>query len=141
MKKLLALVLAATMALSLMACGGGNTDKQDAPSQDTTTQTSEPTTPESEVFHLGDTVTFDDIELTLTRFEFGDILDNSTSYKGAINEDYLLPITDEVAREAYRKNTDYQLKIVPNLATYEATEGHIMVAFSFEVKSNSKTAL
>ena len=69
MKKLLALMLAAALALSLVACGGGG-----AEDNNTTPSGGEDSTPENEAFHLGDTVTTDDIELTLTGFEYGEWL-------------------------------------------------------------------
>ncbi len=153
MKKLLALMLAAALALSLAACGGGggtedsNTSSGgngDATSTDTPSGGGEDSTPESEVFHLGDTVTTDDIEITLIRVESGTTLYNNVATNNVRDEYYLRPtslLTDEEL-EAQKRQDEYIQKhygVTPT--SYEADDGRILVAFAFEVKSISKTAL
>ncbi len=151
MKKLLALILAAALALSLVACGGGSgagdtntssTGNGDTTSTGTPSGGGEDSTPDEtsssdgQVFHLGDTVTTGDLELTLTKFEYGEILDNTSATNNIRNENYLLPLPDdEIGRyEALKQYT-------PGAITYEASDGHILISFAIEVKSFSKTAL
>ena len=141
MKKLFALRLASALALSLAACGGGAGDS---------TSTSKPSgggedsTPENEVFYLGDTVTTDDIEITLIRVESGDTLYNNVATDNVRDEYYLRPtslLTNEEL-EAHKRQEEYIQKhygVTPT--SYEADDGRILVAFAFEVKSISKTAL
>ena len=141
MKKLFALILASALALSLAACGGGAGDS---------TSTSKPSgggedsTPENEVFYLGDTVTTDDIEITLIRVESGDTLYNNVATDNVRDEYYLRPtslLTNEEL-EAHKRQEEYIQKhygVTPT--SYEADDGRILVAFAFEVKSISKTAL
>ena len=112
MKKLLALMLAAALALSLVACGGnsgaednnkpsggnGDTTSTDTPSgggEDSTPPTDAETTPPEEEHDienqiaLNDTKTTENFEVTLTRVEFADSLTNIKN-----SEDYLLPATE-----------------------------------------------
>ena len=123
MKNPLALMLAAALALYLVDCGGGG----GAGDNNTTPSGGEDSTPENEAFHLGDTVTTDDIELTLTGFEYGEWLSCSLAIDDVQNDNFLLPPADG-------RDLTYTLK-------QEATEGHILITFSFEVKSFSKTTL
>ena len=153
MKKTLALILTAALVLSLAACGGSggtedsntsDTGNGDTTSTDTPSGGGEDSTPENEVFHLGDTVTTDDIEITLIRVESGDILYNNVATDNVRDEYYLRPtslLTDEEL-EAKKWQDEYiQKHYGVSPITYEADDGRILVAFAFEVKSISKTAL
>ena len=147
MKKTLALILIAALTLSLAACGGSNGKENNNTSSTGNTTSSgggEDSTPENEVFHLGDTVTTDDIEITLIRVESGDILYNNVATDNVRDEYYLRPtslLTDEEL-EAKKWQDEYiQKHYGVSPITYEADDGRILVAFAFEVKSISKTAL
>lgn len=156
MKKLLALMLAAALALSLVACGGGSgaednndtstpsTGNGDTTSNDTPSGGGEDSTPESKVFHLGDTVTTDDIEITLIRVESDTTLYNNVATNNVRDEYYLRPtslLTSEELEEHKRQEEYIQKNYGVSPTSYEADDGRILVAFSFEVKSISKTAL
>ena len=153
MKKLLALILAAALALSLVACGGdsgtGDTNTPSGGNGDTTgTDTpsggGEDSTLESEVFHLGDTVTTDDIEITLIRVESGSALYGSLARNNVRNEYFLRPtslLTDGELEAREREIEEFIKKYGIPPVKYEADDGRILVAFAFEVKSISKTAL
>lgn len=130
MKKLLALMLAAALALSLAACGGdsgagdtntpgtgnGDTTGTDAPSGGGGDSTSDENT-EPEYLQIGDTFKDEHVEITLTDFEFGAYLDNSTGPVGQINMDYLLPI------DVYKSNNPYNAEF-----------GNTMISVTYEVK-------
>ena len=141
MKKTLALILTAALVLSLAACGGSGgtedsntsgTGNGDTTSTDTPSGGGEDSTPENEVFHLGDTVTTDDT------------LYNNVATDNVRDEYYLRPtslLTDEEL-EAKKWQDEYiQKHYGVSPITYEADDGRILVAFAFEVKSISKTAL
>ena len=147
MKKTLALILIAALTLSLAACGGSNGKENNNTSSTGNTTSSgggEDSTPENEVFHLGDTVTTDDIEITLIRVESGTTLYNNVATNNVRDEYYLRPtslLTDEEL-EAKKWQDEYiQKHYGVSPITYEADDGRILVAFAFEVKSISKTAL
>ena len=118
MKKTLALILTAALVLSLAACGGSGgtedsntsgTGNGDTTSTDTPSGGGEDSTPENEVFHLGDTVTTDDIEITLIRVESGDTLYNNVATDNVRDEYYLRPtslLTDEEL-EAHKWQEEY----------------------------------
>ena len=98
MKKLLALMLAAALALSLVACGGdsgaGDNNTPSGGGEDSTPPTDAETTPPEEhdienQIALNDTKTTENFEVTLTRVEFADSLTNIKN-----SEDYLLPATE-----------------------------------------------
>ena len=88
MKKLIALLMAATMTLSLCACGSGNTP-QNEPATEPNPETTQPPaveeTPEEKKATVGDTVATELFECTLTRAEFAPAVSN------VMDENYFLP--------------------------------------------------
>ncbi len=104
MKKLLALMLAAALALSLAACGGdsgagdtntpstpsggnGDTTSTDTPSVGGDSTSEETSKPQS--LKVGDTYTSDKFEITLTNVEFADKLNTDCT-----SENFMFPYED-----------------------------------------------
>ena len=121
MKKLLALILAAALALSLVACGGdsgaGDTNTPsggngDTTSTDTPSGGEDSTQEEPSELKVGDTITNDRFEFTLTSVDFTDKL-NIDCY----SEDFMLPYEEE-----NEKGPSF------------AEEGYIWLIFSFTYK-------
>ena len=88
MKKLIALLMAATMTLSLCACGSGNTPQNEPitePNPETIQSPAVEETPEEKKATVGDTVATELFECTLTRAEFAPAVSN------VMDENYFLP--------------------------------------------------
>mgnify|MGYP002541620729 FL=1 len=105
MKKLLALTLSAVFMVSLVACGSGDTE-----------------TPEE--LSVGDTITTDIMEFTLTRVEFADRLKYAQFVSGQTpDQEYLLPIDEP------QTNTSY---------TFEADDGYKLLSYSYTLNYTGK---
>lgn len=141
MKKLLALILAAALALSLVACGGGsgagdtNTPSTpsggngDTTSTDTPSGGGEDSTPEeTQELTLGNTISTDNWEFTLTHVTFGTNLCKETE-----SDDYMIIDGDYETTFTYGGET-YNL-------SYVAEDGRAFVAVAYTMKYNGKEAL
>lgn len=96
MRKVLVLMLTAALALSLVACGGGGG------TGDTTADMKELT--------LGDTITTDIIEFSLTRVEFANQLKYATfSTSKKPDAEYMLPTTEPQSNKAFVADEGYTL--------------------------------
>lgn len=109
MKRLLALMLAAALALSLVACGGGGTEDNNPPSGGNVDATSTDTPngggeDEVNTLAIGDTTANDRLDFTLTSLEF------DTSY------------------------TD----LSGNNMDYTASDGHTLAKITFAIKNTGK---
>lgn len=135
MKKILALMLAAALALSMVACGGGGTGDTSsnkggdnvAPSNSSSTNTDESNTqptiePTGEkTYVLGDTAASDILEFTLDNATFAIALGN------VLDDNYFLP------REYYA------VKDAKN--PYVASKGHTLVAITYTVNNLDRTGI
>ena len=125
MKKVLSLLLAFVMCLSLCACGGGNTDA--SVDDETTAPTTEAPVDKDDVstekeYSLGDTITTDIIEFSLTRVEFADQLKYATFSTGEQPDaEYMLPTTEPQSNK-----------------TFVADEGYTFLSYSYSLKYTGK---
>lgn len=135
MKKLLALILAAALALSLVACGGdsgaGDTNTPSTGNGDTTSTDTpsgggeDNTSPEIQELALGDTISTDNWEFTLTKVTFGTNLCKETE-----SDDYMIVDGDYETTYTYGGET-YNL-------SYVAEDGRAFVAVAYTMKYNGK---
>ena len=114
MKRVLPLILAAALALSLAACGGETSN-----SPDTTTDNGE-NNQTSGVLKIGDTGTAGDWEFTLTDTEFSDT------------------VTDETNGLYYLRPADDEYKSETGNSFYTAESGDIFLFFTAELTYNGK---
>lgn len=100
MKKAITILLAATLMLSMAACGGGNdsnnkpiSGENDTPTTQEDVKNASNTTSDIQELTIGETKAIGDFEFTLTRFEFAEAVTNSSfkTGEGATDENYLLP--------------------------------------------------
>ena len=135
MKKLLALMLAAALALSLVACGGGggtgdnntpsggngDTTSTDTPGggEDDSAPTEEESKEKVEYYKIGDTVSTDIIEFTLDEAELAVALSNT------VDENYFQP-------KEYDPQRDAQNPLV-------AAKGHTYATFSYTICNLDRT--
>ena len=125
MKKLLALILAAALALSLVACGGDSgagdtntpsTGNGDTTSADTPSGSGEDSTPdetsEPQGLKVGDTTKTNSFEFTLTSVDFANELNTDTN-----NENFMLPLA-----EGENNSGNFHIK---------APDGNILLTFTF----------
>ena len=129
MKRIITILLAAVLMLSLAACSGNTTPSVNTttpPSgDDSTTPSSTPTpdiTPqesETQELAIGEMVKTDNFEFMLTRVEFAERVTNA-SFKvgeGASNQQFLLPTTIQVDNSPHR-----------------AFDGYIYISYSYNIK-------
>ena len=120
MKKLLALILTAALALSLVACGGGggtgDTTSTNTPSGgEDSTPTDEQRQEDVQYFQLGDTVSTDIFEFTLDTAALTIALNNRTANDGTAGN-YFTP-------KEYDTQQDAQNPLV-------ASKGHTYASFT-----------
>lgn len=110
MKKILSLILTLVMCLSLCACGDENkTSGPDNP-------------PTAQELSIGDIITTDVMEFSLTRVEFADQLKHATFSTGQQPDtEYMLPTTE------YQSNK-----------TFVADEGYTFLTYSYSLKYTGK---
>lgn len=110
MKKTISLLMALVLCLSLCACGGeSNTSSAD-------------NTPTAQELSIGDIITTDIIEFSLTRVEFADQLKHTTFSTGQQPDtEYMLPTTE------YQSNK-----------TFVADEGYTFLSYSYSLKYTGK---
>lgn len=104
-KKILALSLAIITCFSLCACGGEEIEK----------------------FKVGEVASTSKAEFTLTRFEIGEVLDNSTSY-----DEYMVVIENPT-------NADKQSGQYAN--PFVAESGKCLISITFTIKNIGKETL
>lgn len=115
MKRLIALLLAAALALSLAACGGeAESENEEGLENDI-----------EEYPMVGETISTDKAELTLNEFELTNYL-----YLGDDVEQYLTPLTEEEAKQ-----------LAPEEEFGVAEDGKVFAYFSFTLKNIGKTPL
>ena len=130
MKKMLLLVLAAALMLSLAACGGGEktditsdsdvTSETNTPSNSENPATADPTETETQYYQIGDTVSTDIIEFTLDEAELAIALSNMQ------DETYGMP-------KEYSPQEDAQNPFV-------ASTGHTYAAFTYTLSNLDRTS-
>ena len=120
MKRIVSLLLAGVLALSLAACG--ETPTPQSSENELPSSSQEPTNPTNELSKIGNTTTSEDanFEMTLLSVEFADQI-----YFNKTSEDFCTPMSDE-EREA---NPEYAL--VP-------PEGDVFLCFALEYKFTGK---
>lgn len=119
MKKLTALLVAIVLCLSLCACGGGNTD---VPADKTTASVDKNDISTEKAYSLGDTITTDIIEFSLTRVEFSDQLKYATFSTGEQPDTgYMLPTTEPQSNK-----------------TFVANEGYTFLSYSYSLRYTGK---
>lgn len=129
MKKAITILLAATLMLSLAACGGGNDSNNKPISGDSDTPTTQDDTaePKAQELTIGETTVDDTFEFTLTRFDTGTVLCNT------MNSDFLLPGDYPITFEG----ADGKTYDNPNVAH----DGKIFLSVSFNIKFIGKQEL
>lgn len=111
MKKIIAMILALTMCLSLCACGAENNQAA--------------VTDESKTYSLNETASTDVVEFTLTRFEYAKMLKNASFQTGkAPDPEYLLPTEEEQSNNPFA-----------------AEDGKTMISFSYTLKTQARKSL
>lgn len=143
MKRLIALILAAALALSLVACGGDGADHtttgENEPSSDPSntdyiddTESTNPSNDnENETYwEVGDTITLDSVEFTLDSYQFERCLYNVR------NGDYLSPVD---LRSLSENDLMYNSLTTDN--PYYADDEHIFLLLSFTQKNIGKESV
>lgn len=127
MKKVVSLVLALLMALSLVSCGDDKdttvspSDSGNVSAEPSAEPSEEPSpSPSPETYALGETVSTDIVEFTLNEGQLAIALNNT------INDSYFLP-------KEYDATSDARNPFV-------AAKGHTLVAFTFTVKNTDRAS-
>jgi hypothetical protein len=137
MKKLLALILAAALALSLVACGGdsgvednnkpsggnGDTTSTDTPSDGGENSTPDETS-EPKSLMIGDTAATEKTEFVLQEFEFTNGLYNNSNDLAK----HLTPLTNEEIDAL-------------DIGVYSTDDGKVLAYMEFTIKNTGKTKL
>lgn len=130
MKKLLALILATALALSLVACGGGGNDTggsstsgSENSSLQATSKSTDNEKEETQYYQLGDTVSTDILDFTLLDCKFA-IYASATS-----DETYLQPVEESTA---YGAKVGHSLAIPSFTITNKDRSGYIDIGSPYD---------
>lgn len=118
MKKFIALVLAALMTISMVACGAESNQTQQSIEETNNSDTLTESVEEDEVFTVGDTIQSWDFEVTLTRAEFTNRIQSSTD-----KDNFMMPLAEDDSTSNFVSTDDE----------------NVYLFFSFEYKFNGSS--
>lgn len=130
MKRWIALLLAAALALSLAACGGNDGSNPDSENVNGTSSNIEnnSSNEESTILSIGDTFTNDNFEFTLTSVEFASELYTFADEANTLADDnFMLPLVDGGTN--------------PGGLKIKASEDKILLTFTFNYTFVEKSAI
>ena len=126
MKKVLALILALVLVLSLAACRGSSDSGEEKKDDTNPTEAMTEATVLDSIYKIGDTFVTENREFTLDRIVFHNLLRN------VFDRDYLLPVYPDDREYNYINKDNNPLK---------ADSSHIMLMIEFRQKNLSKTTI